>query len=235
MNYYTYAHYKPDGYIFYIGKGKGARAYEKRGRSKYWNNVIKKYNGFTVEILARWPTEVEAFEHEIFLIKTFRLMGENIVNMSNGGEGASGVIASSETRKKMSVAGKGRLKSEETKAKMSAAATGKKKTPEHLEKIRQRKLGTKATEKQLAALNTYRHLAYTPEAQAKKSAALKGRDMSGWAYKIADANRGKKATEEAKANMSAAGKGRKQTPEQVAKRMASKKATLAAKKGLQHA
>jgi len=235
MIYYTYAHHKPDGSIFYIGKGRDARAYAKTGRSIHWNNTAKKYKDFTVTILAKWPTEKEAFEHEIFLIETFKLMSVSIVNLSKGGEGASGVVPSAETRKKMSVASKGRRKSEETKAKMSAAAKGVKKSTEHLEKMRQQNLGKKANEKQLAALTAHRHLAYTPEAQANKSAALKGRDVSSWIHKVADANRGKKASVEARANMSAAGKGRKQSAEQIAKRMISRLATLKAKKELKNA
>jgi len=41
-------------------------------------------------------------------------------------------------------------------------------------------------------------------------------------------NKGKKASDEAKAKMSIAGKGRKQTPEQIAKRVAARRATLLA-------
>lgn len=49
-----------------------------------------------------------------------------------------------------------------------------------------------------------------------------------WMIGRTAANRGKTASEESKAKMSAAGKGRKQTPEQIAKRVAARRATLAA-------
>jgi hypothetical protein len=48
-----------------------------------------------------------------------------------------------------------------------------------------------------------------------------------WLVGSTPANKGKKASDESKAKMSLAGKGRKQTPEQIAKRVASRRATLA--------
>lgn len=87
--FYTYAHYKPDNSVFYIGKGQRNRAFDKISRSKKWKAVVQE-GGHTVEILAHWPTEQEAFEHEIFLIDCFRSMGAPLVNVSKGGYGASG-------------------------------------------------------------------------------------------------------------------------------------------------
>lgn len=49
-----------------------------------------------------------------------------------------------------------------------------------------------------------------------------------WLIGCVPANKGKSASEEAKIKMSIAGKGRKQTSEQIAKRVAARKATLAA-------
>ena len=49
-----------------------------------------------------------------------------------------------------------------------------------------------------------------------------------WMFGRTPANKGKSASDEARAKMSASGKGRKQTPEQIAKRVASRRATLAA-------
>lgn len=87
--FYTYAHYKPDNSVFYIGKGQRNRAFDKVGRSKKWKEIVQE-GGHKVEILANWPTEQEAFEHEIFLIECFRGMGTSLVNVSKGGYGASG-------------------------------------------------------------------------------------------------------------------------------------------------
>lgn len=51
--------------------------------------------------------------------------------------------------------------------------------------------------------------------------------LTPWMIGRSPSNKGKTASSESKAKMSAAGKGRKQTPEQVAKRVASRRATLA--------
>lgn len=121
-----------------------------------------------------------------------------------------------------------RPKSEETKRKMSIAATGRKLDAATIEKMRQANLGKKLSEEARKKFISYQHLANTPEAIAKRSAKLKGRDISGWVHKIAEANRGKKRSDAEKQKISAFFKGRKQTPEQIAKRVASRKATLAA-------
>lgn len=91
--YYTYAHYKPDGTIFYIGKGSKNRAYSKSGRNDYWHQTVKKHKSFLVKILALWETEEEAFQHEIVLIDSFKFIQIKLVNMSLGGEGFSGLTA----------------------------------------------------------------------------------------------------------------------------------------------
>ena len=39
--FYTYAHYKPDNSVFYIGKGQGRRAFDKISRSKKLSESVK--------------------------------------------------------------------------------------------------------------------------------------------------------------------------------------------------
>jgi len=112
-------------------------------------------------------------------------------------------------------------KSKETKAKMSAAAKGKKKSAEAVEKTRKALTGRRATGKSLEALHAHRYLAWTAEAQAKKSLKTKGVPRP---Y----AKNSKPPPIEACIAGGKAGKGRKQTPEQIAKRVAARKATLAA-------
>lgn len=99
-SFYTYLHRRNDtGEVFYVGKGTRQRSRVRCGRNSHWQHVANKY-GFTVEIVAKWNSELDAFEHEIFLIDTFRSLGAPLVNKSLGGEGAAGVVVSEETRRK---------------------------------------------------------------------------------------------------------------------------------------
>lgn len=99
--FYTYAHYRADdNRIFYIGKGKGSRHKSISCRNIHWRRTVALY-GFKSEILCRWNTESEAFEHEKFLIKMFRELGHKLVNITDGGEGASGVKMSEEQKQKI--------------------------------------------------------------------------------------------------------------------------------------
>ena len=114
-------------------------------------------------------------------------------------------------------------KSEETKAKMSAAAMGKKKSPESVEKTRKALTGRKATPEQLATLALGR---VRPDGYVSP---LKGQERkTPWLFGLTPHNKGVPASEETRAKLSAAKKGRKQTPEQIAKRVASRRATLEA-------
>lgn len=87
--YYTYTHQTTDGRVFYVGKGQARRAWAKSKRSEYWKRVSQKH-GLVVTIASTWDTEQEAFEHEKFLIASFRAIGAELVNFTDGGEGSSG-------------------------------------------------------------------------------------------------------------------------------------------------
>lgn len=121
----TYAHYTPEGRLFYIGKGSEKRAHSKAGRNSYWRNVVQKYGSPDVQILANWDTEEEAFSHEILLISCFKELGHKLCNLSNGGEGPSGLKHSEEFKERLRIrhAGntwrKGFKHSEERKQKIS--------------------------------------------------------------------------------------------------------------------
>jgi hypothetical protein len=170
MEFYTYAHSKPNGTIFYIGKGQGKRAYDLTKRNVYWKRVAEKYGTPTVEILAKWKTEKEALDHEVLLISCFKDMGYKLANLTNGGEGSSGYkhtqesidkIAKiktdnpnrywlgkprpQETKDKISKAliGVGKPHTEETKEKMAKSHKGKKQGSPSLETRKKLSLATK--------------------------------------------------------------------------------------------
>jgi len=146
--FYTYAHYTPEGQLFYIGKGQGKRAHSLHQRNKHWNSIVKKYGKPEVKILAQWDSDAEAFQHEIFLIASFRAMGCKLSNMTSGGEGVIGMPLSEEHKKKISAALVGNKytlgykQSEETKAKISTSllnnrrAAGHRHTAERKQKMK---------------------------------------------------------------------------------------------------
>lgn len=112
--YYVYLHRRlSDNKPFYVGKGSGRRAWSEQGRNKHWLNTRNKH-GICVEILFDGLTENEAFDCEIDAIKELLYFAYPLTNMSTGGEGAS-YKRSEETKKKMSVAFKGRKHSKETR------------------------------------------------------------------------------------------------------------------------
>jgi len=124
----TYAHYTPQGRIFYIGKGSGHyRAYCMTGRNNYWEKIVAKYGKPSVQILSDWNTEKEAFSHEILLISCFRSMGYELANLTNGGDGTSGYKQTPEHVEKTRKAKLGKpIHSEEFKRKLSNLHKGNK-------------------------------------------------------------------------------------------------------------
>lgn len=183
---------------------------------------------FSFEIIAMARTQDDAHETEKFLIKIENTKSPNGYNLTDGGEGSTGTIATPEMRAATSARFKGRRHTEETKRKMSASAMGVKKSPESVAKMAASLTGRKASDEVKAILASYRHLAWTPDALEKLSKALKGRAIP-WHWKGAMAQRGRTFSDEHKQKLSAAKRGRSQTPEQVIKRVASRRMTIAYK------
>ena len=131
-------------------------------------------------------------------------------------------VARQEISKVTSKRFKGVAKTEEQREKMSSASKGKPKSFEAVEKVRAALTGRKATPKQLASLAFGR---VRPDGYVSP---LKGVPRpTPWLVGRKAPNSGIFATKETRAKLSAAAKGRKQTPEQIAKRVASRRATLA--------
>lgn len=108
---YVYGHYKADtDELFYIGKGKDKRAWDKHSRNKHWNAVVKKH-GYTVKILVDNLTDEEAYKRETELIAEAGM--NNLVNKTEGGVGLTSDVAKEtmnrpEVKKKVSEASKRR-------------------------------------------------------------------------------------------------------------------------------
>lgn len=135
--FYVYVHSKATtGEVFYVGKGQQGRAWFVATRSKHWKNVARKY-GVEVRIVIEGIPESFAHDVERQLIALYGRADLGLgplINLTDGGEGASGAIRSEEDRQKMSARRAGRkphpnaiaaVKSESTRAKMSAAKKGR--------------------------------------------------------------------------------------------------------------
>jgi hypothetical protein len=97
--YYTYAYLREDRTPYYIGKGKRNRIYETHRRVKAPKNKSR------IIFLKQNLTEEEAFKHEIYMIAVLgrKDNGTGILrNMTDGGEGVSGLIVTEEHRNKLS-------------------------------------------------------------------------------------------------------------------------------------
>lgn len=80
--YYVYTH-SINGKVFYVGKGRGNRAYQTRSRNRHWHNVVNKYGQPTIEIVKDNLTNDESYELEKTLIKEYGI--SNLTNKSEGG------------------------------------------------------------------------------------------------------------------------------------------------------
>lgn len=103
--YCVHAHRKAStGEVFYIGKGGPQRAKSRQGRSRLWQRTADKH-GFVVQIVKDGMPEPCAFSYEKALIAS--IGRDNLVNLTDGGEGASGAVPSAEHRRKCSISNKG--------------------------------------------------------------------------------------------------------------------------------
>ena len=217
--FYTYAHRKPgvQGPVgaFYIGKGSGRRAWSHANRNAHWRNAVAKY-GLEVQILAYWPDEASAFEHERFLIACFRDLGAPLTNKTDGGEGASGAERSQEFRNNLGNRMRGVTPREETRAKMRAAKLGTKRSAEARAKGSASHRGRKQTPEHIANAAAARAgYAHSAETKARLStAALGNTRWQGRKHSAKTVEKmqvtGKNRTPEHRANLRAAQQARRQ-------------------------
>jgi hypothetical protein len=154
--FYTYAHYTPAGKLFYIGKGQRKRCESAAGRNNSWKEIVSKEGGFKTEILSRFDSEIDCFEHEIFLIDCFRSMGFELCNKAHGGQGSSGWTHTKEWKVSASSKRAGELNYFHGKSHSDASK----------EKIKNSKLG---------CVGPWRDKPRSEETKRKISESLKGR------------------------------------------------------------
>lgn len=140
--FYVYGHFIPGNDVpFYIGKGRGRRAYHLYDRSDFWKSVVKKY-GYEVKILHENLTSEEALAREVELISLYGrrdLKTGILVNQTNGGDGVNG--HSTEARQKISDSHRGKPLSDFHKKKISEANKGRIVSQEAREKIKNTLIG----------------------------------------------------------------------------------------------
>ena len=104
------------------------------GSGVLWTKVLKKRPKELIkeEYIKTCYSEEEMCSDEQYYIKVFDTLYPNGYNLTEGGEGC---VASEETRKKMSLAQKGKHISEEQKKKLSIALKGRIMSDEHKKKI----------------------------------------------------------------------------------------------------
>jgi len=123
-NHFLYRHIRQDkNQPFYIGIGtkkkwftdfetEYRRAFEKTNRTTYWKNITNKTN-YKVEILFESDDYNFIKQKEIEFIALYGrydLGKGTLTNLTDGGEGTLGMIISKETRKRMSISGKGKVR-----------------------------------------------------------------------------------------------------------------------------
>lgn len=95
----VYFHMRPDGTPFYVGKGVRSRAYDfaPSRRTLHHKNIVAKYGRENIGVrVINCMYEAEAFALERAHISLLRMDGVELVNLTNGGEGATGRKLSSE-------------------------------------------------------------------------------------------------------------------------------------------
>lgn len=201
--YYVYAYLREKdsktakaGSPYYIGKGKGKRAY-----GKHYSCPVPK-NKSLIIFLETNLSEIGALALERRMIEWYGRIDSRsgiLRNQTDGGDGTSGVIRTEETRRKLreirklqviteetkhklSALRKGRTHSEETKKKISAANAGKIRTTEHRQNQSIARTGqklkphTEETKRKIAAANTGRTKSESSKQKMSDSAKARKRE-----------------------------------------------------------
>jgi len=195
-DFYIYVLFRETGAPFYVGKGHGDRwryhdyAYG-RDRNLHKLNIIRQMKAAGHEIpkikLHEGLTEDVAYTYESALISAIGRADKGLgplTNLSDGGEGATGLTP-------------------EQLERLAASQRGKKLSPEHIARIRAANTGRKLTPEAIKKLTAARHAApFSPETRAKMSVVHRGKKQPPAAIaKTAAANRGRKRSPETRAKM----------------------------------
>lgn len=171
MFFYCYTWHDPKtGIPRYVGKGQGNRVWEHlvdTNHSRTRHMLRKRFkDGFIcLPKIIVCETEQEAIDLEISLIKFYGrqdLKTGTLFNLTNGGEGTSGLRHSEQTKLKMSASHSGKSLSEEHKKSLSNVKMGKELSSFHCEKISKGKRGKPWTTARVMAQQKRKNHATNP-------------------------------------------------------------------------
>ena len=200
-----------------------------KSSSPVLRNAINKYgaDAFCVEILEKDMPEAVLSKLEILHIRFFNCKAPNGYNITDGGEGASGLKLSLETRRRISEATQGRIPWNKGKTGLyePSLETRRKLSESHKGKPSPRK-GRKHT------LESRRNMS---EARKGKPTWIKGKTHSAETReKISQSQKGRVLSCEHRHKISEANKGRTVTPETRRKLSESRKGKPSPRKGRKH-
>lgn len=191
--FYVYVWRDASGQPFYVGKGRGKRAYDVYDRSPEFME-IHRAGKCTVEIVDEFILESQALAHEVELIAKYgrRDFGGVLVNKTDGGDGCSGHVKSPESialwraknvgRKrspevcaKISAGKVGYRHSDEARAKMSAATRRRFENPDERDRARQTTLSSSGPAVRAKIAEAQKKRLADPDVRARLSAAQRER------------------------------------------------------------
>jgi hypothetical protein len=208
--FYTYAYLREDGTPYYIGKGKGNRAWDKGSRK-----TLPPTDSSRILILKKGLSEQDAFRHEIYMIFVFgrKDVGTGILlNFTDGGEGLTGGVHSEETREKIGNAHRGKFVTMETRRRISEASAFRPSVSDSTrKKLSEAGKGRELSEESRKKISEARKgKTFTEEHRRKLSEAKKGRSLSeATKLKMSQTTKGRKMSDEHRRRLSEAAKRRK--------------------------